>query len=88
MEGPPIPGQSCALLRLSFNGRAQVLAAMRSPETDARMEAARGFMMASDVQATPTMIVNGRYRVVARSYGDLLRITDLLVARERAAGRR
>lgn len=68
--------------------RAQVLAAMRSPETDARMEAARGFMMASDVQATPTMIVNGRYRVVARSYGDLLRITDLLVARERAAGSR
>ena len=48
--------------------RAQVLAAMRSPETDARMEAARDFMMASGVEATPTMIVNGRYRVIARSY--------------------
>lgn len=68
--------------------RAQVLAAMRSPETDARMEAARDFMMASGVEATPTMIVNGRYRVIGRSYGDLLRITDLLVARERAAGTR
>ena len=68
--------------------REKVVAAMRSPATDARMEAARGFMLASGVEATPSMVVNGRYRVVGRSYEDLLRITDLLVARERAAGQR
>ena len=68
--------------------RAQVLAAMRSPETDAQMDAARRFIMAAGVQGTPTIIVNGRYRVIGRSFGDLLRITDLLVARERAAGAR
>lgn len=66
--------------------RNAVATAMRSPRTDARMEAARGFLLASGAQGTPTMIVNGRYRVLGRSFGDMLRITDLLVARERAAG--
>ena len=65
--------------------RAAVLAAMRSPETDARMAASRDFMVATGVQGTPTIIVNGRYRVLGRSFADILRITDLLVARERAA---
>ena len=64
--------------------RAQLIAAMRSPETDARMDAARAFIIATEVQGTPTMIVNGRYRVLGRSFGDMLRITGLLVARERA----
>lgn len=68
--------------------RAQVLAAMRAPETDARMQAARDFITAAGVQGTPNIIVNGRYRVMGRSFGDLLRITDLLVARERAAAAR
>ena len=59
--------------------------AMRSPGTDARMDASRAFITAAGVQGTPTIIVNGRYRVIGRSFGDMLRITDLLVARERAA---
>ena len=64
---------------------ADVARAMRSPEVDARMEAARAFIVAAGVQGTPSIIVNGRYRVRGRSLGDMLRITDLLVARERAA---
>jgi protein dithiol oxidoreductase (disulfide-forming) len=60
-------------------------AAMRSPATDARMAAAREFAVRSGVEGTPTVIVNGRYRVQARSLRDLLRIADALVARERAA---
>lgn len=64
---------------------AAVAAAMDSPATDARMEAAYGYAATADVQATPTIIVNGRYRVIGRSYDDLIRITGLLVARERAA---
>lgn len=61
------------------------VAAMRSPATDARMEASRAFIVAAEVQGTPTIIVNGRYRVIGKTFGDMLRTTDLLVARERAA---
>src|SRR5690554_1016880 len=67
---------------------AAVAREMRSPAADARMEAARAFIVATGVQGTPSIIVNGRYRVIGRSFGDMLRITDLLVARERAAGPR
>lgn len=66
--------------------RAAVAATMRSPQVDARMDAARTFIVDTGVQGTPTIIVNGRYRVLGRSFGDMLRITDLLVARERAIG--
>ncbi|MGY1458617.1 thiol:disulfide interchange protein DsbA/DsbL [Luteimonas sp. A534] len=63
---------------------AAVARAMRSPEVDAHMESARAFIVAAGIQGTPSIIVNGRYRVIGRSLGDMLRITDLLVARERA----
>ena len=33
----------------------------------------------------PTLVVDGKYRVLGRSYEDMLRITDALIARERAA---
>lgn len=59
--------------------------AMRSPATDARMDASHAFIAAAGVQGTPTIIVNGRYRVIGKTFGDMLRTTDLLVARERAA---
>ncbi|NLA68358.1 MAG: thiol:disulfide interchange protein DsbA/DsbL [Gammaproteobacteria bacterium] len=65
--------------------RGRFAVALASPAVDARMEAARAFIVANGVEATPTIIVNGRYRVLGRSLGDMLRITDLLVARERAA---
>lgn len=65
--------------------RDQVLAAMRSPETRARVAGAREFMVAAEVEGTPTIIVNGRYRVLGGSYEELLANTDRLVARERAA---
>ena len=66
--------------------RAAVRAAMASPATDARMQAARAFIIGAGIEGTPTLVVNGRYRVLGRSLDDILRITDLLVARERAAG--
>lgn len=85
----PARGASMAEYAALYAGlgadRDQVLAAMRSPETDARMAAAREFIVNAGIQGTPTIIVNGRYRALGRSYGDMLRITDLLVARERAA---
>lgn len=72
---------------LGLDGAA-VAAAMASPETDARMRASHGFIAAAGVQGTPSIIVNGRYRVIGRSFAEMLRITDLLVARERAAAGR
>lgn len=66
---------------------ARVRAAMGSPATDAKMNAAREFAIRSGIQGTPTLIINGRYRIQARSLQDALHIADGLVAMERAAAR-
>ena len=42
------------------------------------------FAVASGIEGTPSMVVNGKYRVTARSMEDMLRVTDFLVAKERA----
>jgi len=59
-------------------------AAMTSREVEAQLERARRFGMASGVEGTPTLIVNGRYRVTARSFQEAMRTVDYLVAREHA----
>ena len=43
-------------------------------------------MVDSGVEGTPTVIVDGKYRVLGKSYEDVLRITDALIAQERATG--
>ncbi len=60
-------------------------AAMDSPATDLLIQRAREFATVTGIEGTPTLIVNGKYRVLGRSFEDTLRITDFLVARERAA---
>ncbi len=60
-------------------------AAMTSPATEEKLNAAQAFAMRSGVEGTPTLIINGRYRVMARSLEDTLVIADQLIARERAA---
>lgn len=62
-------------------------AAMRSQSTQESLAAARDFMLRSGVEGTPTLVVNGRYRIQGRSLADHLRIADALIARERAANR-
>lgn len=61
---------------------------MEAPAIRQRIRAAWDFAARSQVDATPTLIVNGRYRVVHGSHEDRLRTVDFLVARERAAARR
>ena len=61
------------------------IVAMRSPATDLLLDRSRDFAMATGIEGTPTIVVNGKYRVTGRSFDDTLRITDYLVARERAA---
>ena len=59
-------------------------AAMDSPATDVLLERSKEFALASGIEGTPTLVVNGRYRVTASSFEDTLRIADFLIARERA----
>ncbi|MGN6512056.1 MAG: thiol:disulfide interchange protein DsbA/DsbL [Lysobacteraceae bacterium] len=63
----------------------QFVDAMHSFATDARLNRAKQFMLATGVQGTPTLVINGKYRVLGKSFDDMLRISDALVARERAA---
>ena len=58
---------------------------MHSFGTEAKIKRGQQFMVRSGVGGTPTLVVDGKYRVLGRSYEDMLRITDALIARERAA---
>lgn len=58
---------------------------MQSFGVDAKLNRSRQFAVRSGVEGTPTLVVNGKYRVTGRSFEDALRITDHLVAQERAA---
>lgn len=62
---------------------ARLVAAMGSPEVDKQMNAARNFAARSGVEGTPTLIINGRYRVTGRSLEHTLAVADQLIARER-----
>jgi thiol:disulfide interchange protein DsbA len=63
----------------------QFLAAMHSFTTDAKVKRGQQFMVRSGVGGTPTIVVDGKYRVLGKSYPDMLRITNQLIAQERAA---
>ncbi len=66
----------------------KVRAYMVGPATGADLAYARDFALRSGVQGTPTLIVNGRYRVQPHSQDDALRITSQLIAQLRAAAHR
>ena len=60
--------------------------AMESFAVSGQMRRALQFTQRTGVDATPTMIVNGKYRVVSgQDFQDVLRIVDYLVEQERAA---
>ncbi|KRG44869.1 dihydroneopterin aldolase [Stenotrophomonas pictorum JCM 9942] len=62
--------------------------ALRSPEVDSKLESARSFAMRVRAPGTPALIVNGKYLVKGRTFEDAVRITDALIARERASAKR
>ena len=58
---------------------------MNSFGTNAQIARGMQFARNSGVEGTPTIVVNGKYRVTGgQTYADVLRITDHLVAMERA----
>jgi thiol:disulfide interchange protein DsbA len=61
------------------------LSEMHSFATEAKMKRGTQFMMRSQVGGTPTLVVDGKYRVLGSSYEAMLRNADALIARERAA---
>ena len=67
--------------------RARFLADMSSEATRAKLREATGFLQRSGVEGTPSLVVNGRYRVVGRTIDDILRNASALVERERGATR-
>jgi thiol:disulfide interchange protein DsbA len=68
--------------------RAKMVASMRSKDVDTRMARARDFIVANRIGSTPSLIVNGKYVVRARSLEDRLRVVDGLIAMERAAAKK
>lgn len=66
---------------------AKIKATMTSAATGAALQRAREFALRSGVEGTPTLIINGRYRVLGRSHEDTLRIASQLIAQLRAARR-
>ena len=62
---------------------AKFMATYDGPEVAERVEAASQFIRRSGVEGTPTLVINGKYRVLGHSLDDVLRIADALVARER-----
>lgn len=60
-------------------------AAMNSFAINSRVARAKQFAQRSGVEGTPSLIVGGKYLVLGNSRDDQLRITNQLIARERAA---
>jgi thiol:disulfide interchange protein DsbA len=62
-------------------------AAMASPSLADRLADAHRFAVRSGVEGTPTLIVNGRYRILGRSLEELLRNADAVIAQLRTPAR-
>jgi thiol:disulfide interchange protein DsbA len=60
-------------------------AAMQDPAVNAQLAHAKAFALRSGVTSTPTLVVNGKYRVGGRTADERLRIAAALVAMERKA---
>lgn len=64
---------------------AQMKSTMQSFAINAKLNRAKQFAIRSGIDSTPTLVVNGKYRVRGRTHEDALRIAEQLIARERAA---
>jgi len=60
-------------------------AAMQGFQVGSQLTRARQFAIRSGVPGTPTLVIDGRYRVIGRNLDDILRIADQLIASRRPA---
>jgi len=63
----------------------QFAATMGSFAVNAKTNSAKQFAQRSAISGTPSIIINGKYLVKGKSFPDMLRIADHLIARERGA---
>ena len=63
----------------------QFASTMSSFAIEGKMKRAGQFIARSGVDSTPTMVINGKYKVTGKGFEDTLRIADHLIAQERAA---
>ena len=66
---------------------AKLRTAMASPALADRLANARRFAVRSGVEGTPTLIINGRYRILGRSLEEVLRNADAVIAQLRTPPR-
>ncbi len=62
----------------------QFASTMESFAVNAKLNKAKQWAIRSGLEGTPTIIVNGKYRVLGKTFADMLRIADVLIAQESA----
>ena len=65
--------------------RKKMLETMNGFTVSSKLNRARQFALRAGVNATPTLIVNGKYRITAKSLENSLQVADFLIQKERAA---
>ena len=80
MPARPSADEYAAFMAPFGSTPAKLMALMRSPEVVADLARDRAFVLAAQADTTPTLIVNGKYKVLGRSYEDQLDILDRLTA--------
>ena len=65
--------------------RAKILAVMNGTTVSAKLNRARQFSARTGINGTPMLVINGKYRITARTHEDSLRVAEYLIAKERAA---
>ncbi|PNS08936.1 thiol:disulfide interchange protein DsbA/DsbL [Solilutibacter silvestris] len=58
----------------------KLMALMQSPEVAADLKRDRAFLLAAQIDGTPTLLVNGKYKILGRSFEEELVILDRLIA--------
>lgn len=83
---PPAEPAQIAKWYAGYGADAQEFTAlMNSFGTNAKIGRGMQFAQRSGVEGTPTVVVNGKYRITGgRTYADVLRIADHVIAQERA----
>jgi thiol:disulfide interchange protein DsbA len=65
--------------------RKKMLDTMNGFTVSSKLNRARQFALRAGVNATPTLVVNGKYRITAKSLENSLQVADFLIQKERAA---
>ncbi len=84
-EGQPFDADKVAAFYAQFGvDPAQFKNTLSSFAVSGKINRAKQYMIASKIMSTPSLVVDGKYLVKGKSWDDMLRIADGLVAQQRA----